>query len=86
VARVSVSIARVTGRLCRFLRRNGTFTRAQSCRHGLYLRARGTAHWTLRLSHPLAPGRYQLFVRGVDAAGHVERRASRHNFLALRVR
>jgi hypothetical protein len=86
VVKVFVSIARATGRLCRFVARNGRLSPPQSCRRARYLRARGTAHWSLHLSHSLAAGRYQLFVRGVDAAGHTERRDSHRNFLRLRLR
>lgn len=89
LATVAVSVARTTkdGR-CRFLRGNGRFTPARSCRRtgGTYLRARGTGSWSLRLRARLPRGRYKAWVRAIDAAGNVERKAARRNLVRFRVR
>jgi hypothetical protein len=65
------------GRRCRFLRSNGSFTRATSCRRPLFARrARGTSHWRFsrggRYPRGYPHGRYLLVVRAVDRAGNVE--------------
>lgn len=41
--------------------------------------AKGTAKWTLKLKHPLAPGRYVVFSRAIDNQGLAETEFSRHN-------
>jgi len=87
VRRVLVSIARETrGRRCRFLLASGRFSRARSCLRTSYLVAGGTRSWTLRVRARLPRGRYKVWVRGVDAAGNVERKARQRNFARLRVR
>jgi hypothetical protein len=71
VAKVSVSIARKSGKHCRFLGRSHRLGRAMSCRTPHYLSATGTAHWRLRLPKHLSKGRYQVAVRAVDSSGNV---------------
>lgn len=39
--------------------------------------AKGTAKWTLKLKHPLAPGRYVVFSRAIDNQGMAETSFSR---------
>lgn len=39
--------------------------------------AKGTAKWTLKLKHPLAPGRYVVFSRAIDDQGLAESKFSR---------
>jgi dienelactone hydrolase len=86
VVAVSVAVARVTGRRCRFLQANGRFSGRRSCLRSSYLQASGTTRWRLRLRHRLPPGRYKLWSRGVDATGNTERKSRTKNFRALRVR
>lgn len=59
---------------CRFVARGGGLSRPRSCAAPLELLARGTAHWTLRLTS-LAPGRYSASSDAVDGFGHHQRRA-----------
>jgi hypothetical protein len=87
VSRVLVAIAREsTRRSCRFLDARGKLGTRRSCLRTTYLRARGRTRWTLRLPARLPRGRYKLWVRGIDAAGNVERKARTRNFIRLRVR
>jgi uncharacterized delta-60 repeat protein len=41
--------------------------------------AKGTAKWSLKLKHPLAPGRYVVFSRAIDNRGLAETEFSRRN-------
>jgi hypothetical protein len=84
VRRVRVSVARHVGRQCRFLKTNGTFSKARSCLKNTYLDAKGTTKWSLKLPS-LAVGRYTIWSRGIDAAGNIERKARGRNLLALRI-
>ena len=83
--RVQVSVARKVGGRCAFLRRNGRFTRARSCRRALYLKARGNRRWRLRRRVSLPAGTYVVRVRAVDTAGNRERRTRKRNKLVRRV-
>jgi len=84
---VAVMRARANGR-CQFLQSSGRLTRrARSCRKpAIYLRAQGTVNWQLNKRVRLPRGRYKLWVRGIDRAGHQERRDARRNFKRFRVR
>lgn len=84
IRRVRVSVARHVGRLCRFLQRTGTFSKARNCDRGLYVDAKGGASWRLQLP-VLAHGRYTVWTRGIDIPGNVERKNRGHNLLVLRV-
>jgi hypothetical protein len=85
VRRVYVSIARVRGRVCRFVTRRGKLTRGRSCRRPLLIRARGLRRWSLRLTGGLGPGRYRMVVRALDRRGNKER-PRRGNSMRFRVR
>jgi hypothetical protein len=84
--RVQVSVARKVGGRCAFLRRNGRFTKARSCRRAVYLKARGKRRWRLRKRVSLPAGTYVIRVRSVDRAGNRERRTRKRNVLVRRVR
>ncbi|HEX6391007.1 MAG TPA: M14 family metallopeptidase [Solirubrobacteraceae bacterium] len=71
--RVEVAVGRRVGKRCRFLRANGAFTRARSCRSGTFLRANGTATWTLVVKRRLPTGRYVAWARAVAPGGKHER-------------
>jgi pseudomonalisin len=86
VVRVSVAVARTSGKLCRSLAADGRFGARRSCARTQYLTAQGTTRWKLTLRHTLPRGRYKLFVRGVDSAGNVERKKRSRNYLAKTVR
>jgi hypothetical protein len=87
VRRIRVSVARALrdGR-CRFLSRRLHFGRPRSCARTPYISAHGTRRWRLTRKVHLRPGRYKLWVRGIDASGNVERKNHRVNFLRTRVR
>jgi hypothetical protein len=86
VKRVSVSVARVTGKRCRYLQRNGRLTRrALSCRRPRYIRARGTRSWRFASRRALPAGPYVIRVRATDAVGNVER-SGRANRVRVRLR
>jgi hypothetical protein len=91
---VAVAIARRQPgkrRRCRFLKQNGRLGRPVSCARPRYVRARGTAHWRLRIRARLPRGTYSAQSMGVDAAGNREtgRRARgrrSRNFVTFKVR
>ncbi|MDX6673818.1 MAG: hypothetical protein QOH11_1236, partial [Solirubrobacteraceae bacterium] len=91
VRRVEVALARLVGRRCRFLRANGRFARAASCRRPLFARrARGTSHWRFSRGgpypHGYARGLYLLVARAVDRAGNVELGTAARNRRSFTVR
>lgn len=86
VARVRVAIGRAVGRRCRYARANGSFGPVVSCLRTRYLPARGTTSWRFTYRHRLPRGRYVAWVRGIDAAGNVERKNRRRNLTRFRVR
>lgn len=86
LVQVSVSVARSVGKRCRFLRQNGSFGPLSSCRRTTYLPARGTTTWSFVRRRRMPAGRYTVWTRAVDAAGNVERKASKRNLLRPRVR
>jgi subtilase family serine protease len=73
VRRVSVSVARVSGTRCRFLRASGRLGPAVACSHATALTASGTTRWSLRIRGRLPRGTYRVAVRAVDAAGNTGR-------------
>ncbi|MGZ4280425.1 MAG: sialidase family protein [Solirubrobacteraceae bacterium] len=86
VARERVSIARATGKRCRFLAPNRRFSAPRSCLRTSYLSARGTTRWSFVVPRRLPKGRYKLWARGIDSAGNVERKLNRRNLGRLTVR
>jgi hypothetical protein len=67
VARVEVAISRKAGRKCRFIGAAGK----RSCSKPAFLRAKGTATWSLAVKLPR--GSYTLQLRARDRAGNVQR-------------
>jgi hypothetical protein len=66
ITRVNLSIVRsAPHRACRFVLGSGALTRPRSCRRPLWLKARGTLHWTLRV-RGLHAGHYLVRVDAVD--------------------
>ncbi|MDQ1703155.1 MAG: hypothetical protein QOF57_2407 [Frankiaceae bacterium] len=86
VVGVTVSVARASGKRCRFLRPDGSFGAPVSCLRTTYLPASGTSSWTFDARGRFARGGYKVFVRGVDAAGNVERKDRTRNFTRVRRR
>jgi hypothetical protein len=75
VARVGIALVRVKPG-CRTLGSGGRFaTRKLSgkkCVLAGFLKAKGTGKWTFKLRHRLPRGRYVLYSRATDSAGHSE--------------
>jgi hypothetical protein len=79
IRRVQISVAlQAKGKdKCRFLQRNGRFTKARSCVLNVWQSAKlgrrrgGKVPWTFRSRHRLPAGAYQLHVRSIDATGGV---------------
>ena len=86
VVSVKVSVARELGRKCRFLRRNGRFSKARSCKRTSYLKARGTTRWSFRVRTRFPKGRYKLYIRATDARKNVERKSGKRTLRRVRVR
>lgn len=86
VASIRISVARESGRRCRYMNSKGRFGKARSCKRTLYVRARGTTRWTLRLKARFPRGHYKVYVRGADAQGNVERKAGRRTLRKVRLR
>jgi hypothetical protein len=85
VTRVQVAVAKRVGpkrSQCQFLRRGGGFGRTTSCARHVWLSARGTATWSLKLRLPA--GYYKTWARSLDAHKHVEH-VSRQNVRTFRV-
>ena len=85
VTRVQVAVAKRVGpkhARCRYLRKGGRFGRTGSCARHVWLSARGTTKWSLRLRLP--KGYYKVWARSLDAAKHVEH-VSRQNVRTFRV-
>ena len=80
-----VSVARLSGRKCRFLTRRRGLTRRRSCRSPVFMRARGTGSWRLRVRRRLPRGRYRAVALALDAAGNRERPRAR-NKVSFRIR
>lgn len=68
--RVLVSVARLDGRRCRYVRSNGRLGKLRSCSRPLFVRARGLASWSFTPRRRLHRGRYVIRVRAIDAAGN----------------
>lgn len=71
---VSVAVGRrAGGTRCRFLRTDGRFTAARSCRRPAYTRASGTGTWRFARRARLPRGTYEISVRALDRVGNAGR-------------
>ena len=87
VVRVTVSIAKATGKKCRYLQANGKLaTKKTSCLRTKYVPAKGTSKWSFTAKRRLPKGKYKVWVRAVDAEGNVERKRFRRNGARIRLR
>ncbi len=77
LARVQVTVSRVTSGGCRYLRANGKLTAAKPCSAPLALIAKGAKRWSLRSAGRLPVGRYSVRVQAIDARGNLERATTR---------
>ncbi len=74
VRRVQATFARHIRRgRCRYLRSNGAFAPARSCKRRVWLTAKGAATWHLgvKLAGRLAPGAYTARSRASDDSGNL---------------
>lgn len=83
--KVRVAVGRKTGSKCRFLLKSGKFSAKRDCRRTLYVTAKGTRHWTLKLPK-LAKGRYTVWSRAIGVSGSVERKQTTRNFQRFTVK
>jgi len=70
---------------CRFVAAGGRLSSTRSCRRPLFVTARGTGRWQLRVRGRFPHGRYVVRSRVYDAAGNIGRPAPR-TFRIARVR
>jgi len=70
---------------CRFVERSGALTRPRSCAKPIEFAARGTTRWTLKLTIPLAPGRYTIRSIAVDRL-HRRQPATAASVLSITIR
>ncbi|MGN6781321.1 MAG: hypothetical protein ACTHJH_07460 [Marmoricola sp.] len=86
LAAVKVSVSKTTRNgTCRYLHRDGTWSKAQACgrRHYVFT-ARGTGSWSFTTPQALGAGHYVVRERAIDRAGNVER-AGRRNVATVRI-
>lgn len=70
--RVEVAISRKAGRKCRSVKASGKLTKRRGCGKRVWLKAKGTSSWSLKLKRRLPRGRYTIRVRARDRAGNVQ--------------
>ena len=92
VGRVEMSIARKSGKRCRYLGSRGRLGPARSCTKLEYVRTKlgrqrgGKVAWSYRTRSKLPRGTYQLRVRAVDSTGTVDQKLRRYGRKTVRVR
>ena len=65
---------------------SGSFSAPRSCLRTSYVSARGTTSWHFNFVGRFPRGRYQIWVRGLDPAGNIERKRRGRNFLHVFIR
>jgi hypothetical protein len=80
-------------RKCRFLGRDGLFSKPRGCKHPIRLRAVGRyslarhrLDWTVRTHRKLGRGKYTVIATAADQSGNVERKTTKKNRKVLRVK
>lgn len=73
VSNVSVAVAKVSRKKCRFLSSLKRFEKARSCRKPIFLTAKGTSRWSYSVKTKLPKGRYVVMARATDTAGNRSR-------------
>jgi hypothetical protein len=86
VVRVSVARYNKEGGKCRFLKKDGTFTKARSCQKRLQMRAKGTKKWHFDTSGAVPDGKYRITASAVDRAGNREKPVFGRNTVKFRAR
>jgi hypothetical protein len=84
--RVMVSIARIVGGKCRFMKANGKFGGNQNCRRATLLRATGTKRWAFRAKRQIPAGTYRIVARAYDRSANKEKPNRSRNTVILHVR
>ncbi len=75
VAKVEVGIIRTAKKgKCRDLAANGRLKahKGQCTQPGIWIQAKGTTKWSLKLKKPLKKGKYVVFARATDTAGQTQ--------------
>jgi hypothetical protein len=86
VVRVSVARYKHEGGKCRFLKRNGKFTKPRGCAKRLQLKAKGTKRWSFTTPVRLPKGKYRITASSVDRAGNREKPVLGRNTIKFKVR
>lgn len=84
--RVSVAKYKKERTKCRFLKKNGRFTRARGCSKRLQMRAKGARKWSFTTSSPVPDGKYRITASAVDRAGNAEKPVFGRNTVKFRAR
>jgi hypothetical protein len=80
IKQVSVTVAKLEGKSCRFLLAKGSLSKRGSCSVALSLVAKGGSTWslgTLKKLKAIGKGTYRVTVTAVDGAGNVSKAATR---------
>lgn len=72
LARVQISVAKVSGKTCRYLTQRGTLSKPTTCLSPVSLVAKGKSDWSLKAKAKLPKGTYKVTIQAVDAAGNLE--------------
>ncbi|WP_354698345.1 hypothetical protein DSM112329_04018 [Paraconexibacter sp. AEG42_29] len=84
---VTVALAKVvSANRCRFATTKGTFGPVVDCVRTKYIPATGTTKWSFAFNHAIGKGNYFAWVRGVDRAGNIERKARTRNLIKFTVK
>jgi hypothetical protein len=74
IAKVEVGILQLKGSACKDLKSNGKLAKhsGECTEPGVWMKAKGTTKWSLKLKKPLKKGKYVLFARATDTAGQTQ--------------
>jgi hypothetical protein len=74
IAKVEVGIIRVKGSSCKDLKSSGKLVKhtGECTEPGVWIKAKGTTKWALKLKKALKKGKYVLFARATDTAGQTQ--------------
>lgn len=74
VAKVEVGIIKTKGKSCQDLSSSGKLVKhsGECTQPSVWIAAKGTTKWSLKLKKPLKKGKYVLFARATDSAGQTQ--------------